>query len=113
MKNKSSYQNRFDRVKSFPKTNANRDIDSEALDKAIYFCKEQIKLAPKVKQKLLKESPAGILPVHIGYKQLAIIYEKQKRYAEALKISKEAFAEGWNLDDCSKRIEKLIIKLSK
>lgn len=51
--------------------------------------------------------------VFFQYKQLAIIYEKQKRYAEALKISKEAFAEGWNLDDCSKRIEKLIIKLSK
>ena len=92
---------------------ANRENDSEALDKAIFFCKEQIQLAPKAKKQFLKESPSGVLPVHTGYKQLAIIYEKQKKYAEALLISEEAFSEGWNLNDCSKRINKLKEKLSK
>ena len=92
---------------------ANRENDSEALDRAIFFCKEQIKLAAKAKKQFLKESPTGVLPVHTGYKQLAIIYEKQKRYAEALAISEEAFANGWNIDDSSKRIEKLRNKLTK
>ena len=90
---------------------ANRDNDSEALDRAIYFCKEQIKMAPKVKKRFLKESTSGVLPIHTGYKQLAIIYEKQKKYAEALLLSEEAFSEGWNVDDCSKRIDKLRVKL--
>lgn len=91
----------------------NRDNDPEALEKAIYYCKEQIKLAPKAKKEFLKESASGSLPAHTGYKQLAIIYEKQKRYAEALSITEEAFSEGWNPDDCSKRISKLRTKLSK
>ena len=91
----------------------NRDNDPEALEKAIYYCKEQIKLAPKAKKQFLKESSSKTLPVHTGYKQLAIIYEKQKRYAEALSISEEAFSEGWNYEDCSKRIEKLKAKLQK
>lgn len=92
---------------------ANRDNDAEALDKAVFFCKEQIKLAPKAKKLFLKESSSGVLPVHTGYKQLAIIYEKQKKYAEALSISEDAYSEGWNLDDCTKRIDKLKGKLSK
>ena len=92
---------------------ANRENDPEAMDKAIHFCKEQIKLAPKAKKCFLKESASSRLPIHTGYKQLAIIYEKQKNYAEALSISEKAFSEGWNLDDCSKRIEKLKAKLSK
>lgn len=92
---------------------ANRDNDPEALDKAIYFCKEQIKLAPEAKKCFLRESASNSLPVHTGYKQLAIIYEKQKNYTAALSISEEAFSEGWNLNDCPKRIDKLKGKLSK
>jgi len=51
------------------------------------------------------------LPTHIGYKQLAIIYEKQKKFDEALKITKKALAEGWNIEDCNNRIEKLNKKI--
>jgi hypothetical protein len=45
------------------------------------------------------------LPIHIGYKQLSIIKDKQKEYEEVVKICVQAKEEGWS-GDWDKRIEK-------
>lgn len=86
---------------------ANRDGDPEAMERAIYFCKKQIALAPKAKKKFLSDPMWGTLPRHTGYTQLAVIYEKQKRFKEAISICEEALAAGWNTDDCTHRLERL------
>ncbi len=91
---------------------ANRDLHPMALEKAIECCKLQISISEKAKKAFLKEYKNENLPQHTGYKQLAIIYEKQANFNEALKISKQALSEGWNVDDCKKRIEKLEKKIN-
>ena len=89
----------------------NRDIDSNALDLAIQACKQQISIS-KEAAKAFKKELKGNLPEHIGYKQLAIIRDKQKDYGSVIQISKQAKSEGWN-GDWDKRIEKAIQKLEK
>lgn len=74
---------------------ANREVDEDAFNKAIEYCERQISLAPKVKKALKKEYPLNVLPCHTGYQQLAIIYEKQKKYEQALHIACEAQEQGW------------------
>ena len=92
---------------------ANRDEDEDAFNKAIEYCERQISIAPKVKKALKKEYPSHALPCHTGYQQLAIIYEKQKQYEKALHITYEAQEQGWNAEDCVKRIERLEKRLEK
>lgn len=53
-----------------------------------------------------------MLPSHTGYKQLAIILEKEGDLEGALKISKQALKQGWT-DNYEKRIDKLNHKLAK
>lgn len=53
-----------------------------------------------------------MLPSHTGYKQLAIILEKEGDLEGALKISKQALKQGWT-DNYEKRIDKLNQKLAK
>ncbi len=50
------------------------------------------------------------LPEHIGYKQLAIIKDKQKNYDEVISICLKAKEEGWN-GDWDNRIAKAKKKL--
>ena len=92
---------------------ANRDVDEEAFDKAVEYCERQISIAPQVKKVLKKAYPSHTLPRHTGYQQLAIIYEKQKKYEQALRITYEAQEQGWNVEDCEKRIERLKKKVDK
>ena len=92
---------------------ANREGDEDALNRAIEYCERQISIAPKVKKALKKEYPSNSLPCHTGYQQLAIIYEMQKLYGKALHIAYEAQEQGWNVEDCAKRIERLDKKLEK
>ncbi|WP_426716781.1 hypothetical protein ACEN19_03680 [Corynebacterium auriscanis] len=51
-----------------------------------------------------------VLPVHPGFKQLAIIHEKQKEFQAALDLCIEARDAGW-AGDWDKRIERLEKKL--
>lgn len=51
-------------------------------------------------------------PVHTGYKQLCIIYEKMGRYKDVIELAERAKAEKWN-EDWDKRIEKNKIKMRK
>ncbi|QSX37993.1 hypothetical protein [Shewanella sedimentimangrovi] len=53
-----------------------------------------------------------ILPSHTGYKQLAIILEKEGDLEGALELSQKALEQGWS-DDYEKRITKLTAKLAK
>jgi len=89
----------------------NRDIDSNALDLATHACKQQIAIS-KEAAKAFKKEFKGNLPEHTGYKQLAIIRDKQKDYESVIQISKQAKSEGWN-GDWDKRIDKAIQKLEK
>ena len=89
----------------------NRDIDSNAFDLAIQACKKQISLSNE-SAKAFKKEFKGNLPEHVGYKQLAIIRDKQKDYESVIQISKQANSEGWN-GDWDKRIEKAMQKLEK
>ena len=91
----------------------NRNEDEDALNLAIKACKKQIEINKKVKSAFLKDYPENDLPHHTGYKQLAIIYEKQGDIDKALKITKESLANGWNIEDCNSRIMRLEKKLLK
>lgn len=97
-----------------------RDQVSGALEKTISACNEQISIAPEVAQLFHQEfeelnqhslnnnqqplpASAVALPVHAGYTQLAIIREKQGRFAEAICLCREAKQQGW-ADDWDQRI---------
>lgn len=52
------------------------------------------------------------LPIHHGYKRMAIVLEKEKRYGDALKVIREARHKGWN-GDWDKREERIEKRLAK
>ncbi len=52
------------------------------------------------------------LPIHHGYKRMAIVLEKEKRYGEALEVIREARRKGWD-GDWDKREERIRKRLSK
>lgn len=103
-------------------------------DKAKELCLLQISIAkqaanafskpPKPKgislkklEAMLGHKPVGydipqIMPSHIGFKQLAIILEKEGDLDGAIKLSEQARAQGWS-DNYDKRITKLMAKLAK
>uniref|UniRef100_UPI004048168D hypothetical protein n=1 Tax=Shewanella baltica TaxID=62322 RepID=UPI004048168D len=105
---------------------------SEHYEKAKEFCLMQISISSKLvkkfrhpeKPKELKklQNITGIkdpyydepqmLPSHTGYKQLAIILEKEGDIEGALRLSKQALKQGWT-DNYEKRIDKLTHKLAK
>lgn len=89
----------------------NREKKEGSLDKAIYYCNKQIEISKLSKEGFLHEYPKSLLPEHTGYKQLAIIYEKNKNYQKALTLSKRALSEGWS-GDWEKRIARLEKKLN-
>ena len=70
------------------------------------------KLEAILGHKLVGYDTPQLMPSHIGYKQLAIILEKEGDIEGAIKLSKQALGQGWT-DDYEKRIAKLIAKLAK
>jgi hypothetical protein len=84
-----------------------RDVHPEALEDAEAACREQILLADVAGPALRQEF--GTKPAHHGFKQLAIILEKQKRHSEALEIVEQARVQGWN-GDWEKRSARLANK---
>lgn len=87
-----------------------RDHHPEALEDAAAACREQIMLAEVAGPALRQEF--GDKPGHYGYKQLAIILEKQQRFEEALEVVSQAEQQGWS-GDWDKRIKRLSSKLDK
>jgi len=77
---------------------------------AINACMNQIEISEKAKIEFEKEIYIDQLPSHKGFKQLAIILEKEKKFNEAIKICQKAITEGWN-GDWNYRIERMNKKL--
>jgi tetratricopeptide (TPR) repeat protein len=89
-----------------------REIEPKALDNANDACKKQVHISSQVSEKMKSEYPSLKLPSHVGYKQLAIILEKQKNYAEAIQLLKQAQDQGWK-GDWEERIARCEKKLPK
>ncbi len=90
-----------------------RDRDqADYYDKALAYCRAQIKIQAVAAKAFLKEYPKQPMPSHVGYEQLAIVLEKEKRYQEAIDLAKEAKQNGW-AGDWDKRIERCQKKLAK
>lgn len=70
-----------------------RNTDPDALEKAIWACREQIKIAPLVIEAFRKEGWKD-MPAHIGYNQLRVILKNQHKYKEALELCKQAKSQG-------------------
>jgi hypothetical protein len=71
-----------------------RDSRPEALDAAIRACYSQIAISRKAKSAFLREY-GNPIPSHTGFKQLAIIREKQGAFNEAIMLCSRAKDEGW------------------
>jgi hypothetical protein len=97
-----------------------RNSDPNAYAQAVDACRKQISIASKAAQDFKKNYSTAQaenwwgsrLPPHTGYGQLAVILEKEKRYAEALQLVKQAKAQGW-AGDWDKDIARLEKKAQK
>lgn len=96
-----------------------RNTDTDSLNKTIALCYEQIKISDEAKNAWLKENrDIGIkdetLPYHRGYRQLAIIFEKQGKLQDAINIAKQAKLQGWSgdWDQRIKRCEQKLLKIN-
>ncbi|MEX0998400.1 MAG: hypothetical protein WD000_00345 [Thermodesulfobacteriota bacterium] len=74
-----------------------RKIDNY-YQKAIEYCRRQIDLAPQAKDSFLKKYPEQGLPSHVGYKQLVVILDKERKWIKAIELCKKAKQEGWSGD---------------
>ncbi|NOI32211.1 hypothetical protein [Vibrio coralliilyticus] len=79
-----------------------RDIRADGIQRAIEACEQQIDISHKAATAFINKF-GGALPSHKGYRQLAIILEKQKRYKEAASLCLVAKEQGWS-GDWEKRI---------
>lgn len=78
-------------------------------DKAVRACEKQIELS-KPAMAAFKNDMGDFLPSHRGFNQLAIIYEKQKRYKETIQLCERAQTDEWR-GDWQKRIDRCLTKL--
>lgn len=86
-----------------------RSTRNDAIEKAVSYCLRDIKLFPQY-AKPLRDDTNGIMPRIMTFQRLAIIYEKNEQFEEALHIC--ALAMKYGLDDGTKggyqsRIERL------
>lgn len=89
-----------------------RDAHEGALSKAIAACEEQVALAPQTAKMFATEERWGWIPRHYGYDQLAIIYEKQGRVRDAIRLCETGQSQGW-ANEFEKRLARLNKKLKK
>ena len=85
-----------------------KDLESYLEAKKLSY--EMVSIAPKVASRMKEEYPDSSLPNHPGYRQLAIILEKEGQIKEAIEICETGNNEGWR-NDFIKRIERLKKKL--
>jgi tetratricopeptide (TPR) repeat protein len=86
--------------------------NEECLKAALDACLKMISFAPEAARAYKSEFPQEQLPGHKGYEQLAIIYEKQGRFQDAIAVSERAANQQWG-GDWDKRIERCGQKLMK
>jgi hypothetical protein len=68
--------------------------ENDNMELAIKACNEQISISKDVKNEFKKDYPTDNLPSHAGFEQLAIIFEKSKKYTEGIELCNTAHAEG-------------------
>jgi len=76
-----------------------RNTYPDALENCILFCKKDIEILPEFARYYKKEWPpekGSSLPECPSLKQLIIIYEKQKKFDEVIKICLFAIAHGYD-----------------
>lgn len=84
----------------------------EYMDRAVEACRRQIALARGAARALKAEWGDSPLPGHRGYEQLAIILEKERRFQDAIALSRQAESQGW-AGDWARRVERCEKKLAK
>jgi len=84
--------------------------EANSYHKAIVGCLAQIKIQDLAAKQFVIEFHDSTLPMHVGYRQLAIILEKEGKIAEAIQIAKKAQKNGWN-GDWNSRIMRLSNKV--
>jgi hypothetical protein len=89
-----------------------RDERPGALAEAIEACRAQITMAATAAAAFRAEYPGQPLPGHVGYQQLAVIYEKQGNLNNAMALAKQARGQQWT-GDWDRRIERLMKKDAK
>lgn len=72
----------------------NREDVPEAMSLAKIACEKQIALSPAALIAFKKDQGPD-LPSHKGYQQLAIIFEKETRFEDAVSLCLKAQAQGW------------------
>ena len=75
-----------------------RNVRPGALDAAISACYAQIAIS-RLAIARFRDEYGDFLPSHTGFKQLAIIREKQGQFDEAIALCNRALEEGW-MGDC-------------
>ena len=91
-----------------------RDEKPSALEMCIEYCKKDIELYPRFIKKYMETS--SVIPKVPAFQQLAIIYEKQGKYKDAIKVSELAIQYDQKEDTKSGyegRIERLKNKIQK
>ena len=81
-----------------------RDANLKFYENAKDYAIKQINIANESKNAFQEKYES--LPTHLGYKQLCIILEKERKFMDAILLAEQAKNEGWN-GDWEKRIEKL------
>lgn len=107
-----------------------RERSATAFQHVTALCRKSIDLAPEVASAFRRQHEAMVelerkrhkkdrkplgpfsLPQHPGYRQLAIILEKQGDFAGAIRLSRQAKEQGWN-GDWDKRITRCQGKMVK
>lgn len=85
----------------------------EFMMKAVEACHAQIGIAGRAAHRFLEEHGNSRLPSHKGYEQLAIIFEKEKRWSDAIALCEQAQSEGWNgawgwrIERCAKKLDNM------
>jgi len=87
-------------------------IQQENFNLTVKACKNLITISKNAKKQFEKEYENDSLPRHLGFEQLSIILEKQKKYIKSIEICRTAKNESWN-GDWDKRIDRMVKKQEK
>lgn len=90
-----------------------RDELPNGLKIAVNAIQSSIALSERAKAEFKKQKMwSGKSPSHTGYRQLAILYEKDKQFDVAVTICKRAKKQGWS-GDWDKRIDRCTQRMKK
>lgn len=86
-------------------------LDNAPLSQQMEIAQELVSMSSAAKTSF-KEQGWKKLPAHRGYYRLAVNFEKDKQYDEAIRAARQAKKEGW-AGDWDKRIERCYMKIHK